>query len=112
MRLNNSLNFSFSNILPLYLNYDLPIFINKMWVIILFVFISALTQVELEPAGQWFHQYEYSRIHGSSHEINSTENSSDESKDREHKNFAIEDDITFLRSLDPVKWKVTFISYF
>ena len=90
-------------------------FVNSIWflkllllysVIVYFFKLSALVQVEIEPVGQWYHQYEYSSIHGTSHELNSTENSSDESKDRENKDIVIEDDINFLRSLDPTKWKV------
>lgn len=68
--------------------------------------ISPLIQVEVEPAGSWYHQYEHCRLHGGSGEDKISESdNSDDSKDRENKEVVIEDDITFLRSLDPVKWK-------
>ncbi|KAF2362018.1 SANT/Myb domain [Trinorchestia longiramus] len=68
--------------------------------------ISPLIQIEVEPVGVWYHLFEHNRRHGHSHEDNVTESdNSDDSKERENKEVVIKDDITFLRSLDPCKWK-------
>lgn len=66
--------------------------------------------MEVEPAGSWYHQYEHCRLHGGSEDKISESDNSDDSKERDNKEVVIEDDITFLRSLDPVKWKVRITS--
>uniref|UniRef100_A0A2P2HZQ3 DnaJ homolog subfamily C member 2-like n=1 Tax=Hirondellea gigas TaxID=1518452 RepID=A0A2P2HZQ3_9CRUS len=67
--------------------------------------IAPLIQVEVEPAGSWYHQYEHNRLHGTGDDKVSESDNSDDSKERESKEKVIEDDIAFLRSLDPSKWK-------
>ncbi|XP_064105361.1 dnaJ homolog subfamily C member 2-like [Macrobrachium nipponense] len=65
--------------------------------------LTPLIQVEVEPVGRWFHAYEARRLRG--HLISSAGESEDESEEEEAPEVEIEDDIQYLRSLNPAEWK-------
>ncbi|KAK7070136.1 DnaJ (Hsp40), subfamily C, member 2, partial [Halocaridina rubra] len=62
-----------------------------------------LIQIEVEPVGRWFHAYEARRLRG--HLISSAGESEEESEEEEQPEVEIEDDIGYLRSLNPAEWK-------
>ncbi|KAK8753069.1 hypothetical protein OTU49_002349 [Cherax quadricarinatus] len=65
--------------------------------------LTPLVQVEVEPVGRWFHGYEARRLRG--HLISSAGESEEESEGEEGPEVEIEDDIQYLRSLNPADWK-------
>ncbi|KAG7169401.1 DnaJ subfamily C member 2-like [Homarus americanus] len=65
--------------------------------------LTPLIQVEVEPVGRWFHSYEARRLRG--HLISSAGESEEESEGEEGPEVEIEDDIQYLRSLNPADWK-------
>lgn len=65
--------------------------------------LTPLIQIEIEPVGHWFHAYEARRLRG--HHLSEGGESEEESEEEESLVVEIEDDIKFLRSLDPAEWK-------
>lgn len=65
--------------------------------------LAPLIQVEVEPVGRWFHAYEARRLRG--HLISSAGESEEESEEEESPDVEVEDDIRYLRSLNPAEWK-------
>ncbi|CAL4078225.1 unnamed protein product, partial [Meganyctiphanes norvegica] len=65
--------------------------------------LTPLIQIEVEPIGHWFHAYEARRLRG--HHLSEAGESEEESEEEEELVVEIEDDIKFLRSLDPAEWK-------
>lgn len=65
----------------------------------------------MEPVGRWFHVHEARRLRG--HLISSAGESEEESEGEEGPEVEIEDDIQYLRSLNPADWKViTYMAFF
>lgn len=54
--------------------------------------------------GRWFHIYEARRLRG--HLTSSAGESEEESEEEEAQEVEVEDDIHYLRSLNPADWKV------
>ncbi|KAB7503867.1 DnaJ-like protein subfamily C member 2 [Armadillidium nasatum] len=70
--------------------------------------LSNLVQVEVEPVGKWFHNHQISRgkvHHHSAGGGNVSDEEPSEEDDDDVPDVEIEDDIRFLRSLDPADWK-------
>lgn len=65
--------------------------------------LTPLIQVEVEPVGRWFHVYEARRLRG--HLTSSAGESEEESEEEEAQEVEVEDDIHYLRSLNPADWK-------
>jgi len=65
--------------------------------------LAPLIQIEVEPIGHWFHAYEARRLRG--HYLSEGGDSEEESEEEDALDVEIEDDIKFLRSLDPAEWK-------
>ncbi|KAK3864990.1 hypothetical protein Pcinc_029363 [Petrolisthes cinctipes] len=65
--------------------------------------LTPLIQVEVEPVGRWFHAYEARRLRG--HLVSSAGESDDESDEEDGTEVEVEDDIQYLRSLNPADWK-------
>ncbi|XP_063848823.1 dnaJ homolog subfamily C member 2-like isoform X2 [Scylla paramamosain] len=65
--------------------------------------LTPLIQVEVEPVGRWFHIYEARRLRG--HLTSSVGESEEESEEEEAQEVEVEDDIHYLRSLNPADWK-------
>lgn len=61
--------------------------------------------MEVEPVGRWFHVYEARRLRG--HLTSSAGESEEESEEEEAQEVEVEDDIHYLRSLNPADWKVS-----
>lgn len=55
--------------------------------------------------GRWFHVYEARRLRG--HLTSSAGESEEESEEEEAQEVEVEDDIHYLRSLNPADWKVS-----
>lgn len=79
---------------------------SEILVVIMHILSSttALIQVEVEPVGRWFHVYEARRLRG--HLTSSAGESEEESEEEEAQEVEVEDDIHYLRSLNPADWKV------
>ena len=60
----------------------------------------------MEPVGKCYHHYEQTRSKNFS-SSNLSEDESSEDDDKEKLEIVIEDDINFLRTLDPSEWKVS-----
>ncbi|KAL7635845.1 UNVERIFIED_CONTAM: hypothetical protein RMT77_013662 [Armadillidium vulgare] len=70
--------------------------------------LSNLVQVEVEPVGKWFHNHQIARgkvHHHSAGGGNVSDEEPSEEDDDDEPDVEIEDDIRFLRSLDPADWK-------
>ncbi|XP_076041313.1 dnaJ homolog subfamily C member 2 [Oratosquilla oratoria] len=65
--------------------------------------LTPLIQIEVEPVGKWFHVYESRRLR--EQRTSSVCESEEESEEEEREEVEIEDDIQFLRSLDPADYK-------
>ena len=64
---------------------------------------TALVQIEIEPIGPWYHAYEARKLRG--HLASSVGESDSEEDSEEAPEVVVEDDIVYLRSLDPANCK-------